>query len=94
MSEGRIYKLYGVLVELFQKEIGGPFEEARNLDLVATFSSHKKAEAYVERRKLKQPISRRGFTSGRMFRKNSTLGEFEDYEIQLDYQVNIPHDPE
>jgi len=94
MTDKLIYMLYGINIEFFQKEIGGPFESTRRMDLVATFSTRSLAQDYVNKRLLKKPIPGRGFQHGRLFKKNTELEDYDDYEIQSEYPSDVPHDPE
>lgn len=87
-------ELYGVRRSFGQEFVGGNFETFEDRDLVATFSSRRKLEAFLKKRLLKNPIREHGFEPERKFRKNSDLGCYNDYEIGTAVERSVPHDPE
>ena len=90
-----VLELYGVTRSIDQKYIGGGFEVFESRELVATFSSRKKLDAFLKPRLLKNPIEQYGFEPGRKFRKNSDMEFYSDYEVEeIDVKVEVPHDPE
>lgn len=89
-----VYKLYGITRGLFSKGVGEGFEEEESKELIATFSTERLAKTYVKKRMLKNPIPDRGHQPGRMFRMNTDLEYYQDYEIEQDYIIEVPHDPE
>ena len=88
-------ELYGVMRSIEQKYIGGSFEAVESRELVATFSSLEKIDAFLKRRLLKNPVEQYGFEPGRKFRKNCDMEFYSDYEVEeINERVEVPHDPE
>ena len=91
------YELWGITRSFYQKLIGGPFEVDEQKSLVATFSSKKILNNFLQARLLKNEIPFSGFEPGRKFKKNTDMwiyNDFEVVEIKQQESIVIPHDPE
>ncbi len=89
-----VFELYGIVRSIYQESIDSGFGVGEEKELVATFSTRKKLDEFLNRRLLKHPIPFRGFEPGRVFTAKSDLAEFNDYEIvQVGAVMTIPHDP-
>lgn len=85
-----MFALYALEDNISRDEIDGPYVEHPSKELVALFTSKKKAEDYVNTNRLKKP--RPGWGCNYPFRRGSALSCANDYEIE---ELNhIPIDPE
>ena len=88
-------ELYGIRRSIDQKGIGMGFEVNEHRELIATFSTSENLNLYLGRRLLKNPIEQCGFEPGRRFRRDCDIGHFNDYDIvEIEAQIEVPHDPD
>jgi hypothetical protein len=87
-----MWELWGMSEEIGQEYIGGDFKTYYSHELVARFSTLEKAQEYVEGARLSKRKKAGSFGVDRVFKKNSLLWFYQDYEIK-EYK-DVPLDPD
>jgi hypothetical protein len=82
--------LIGIKKNVYQEKVGGSFLVDEVPEPVALFDNEKKAEEYVAKSKLKNPVFNT-WGEDKIFKKKSLLGGCSDYDIEK--YIELPCNP-
>lgn len=91
-KESIMFELVGIINDVSQDKIGGPFLDHEREEVVATFDNEKDALAYIKKARLKQR-KYNTYVSDDVFRKKSLLAMCEYAYVRKYCPVYIEHNP-